>query len=76
MFVNVLLIVTVFSSFNELDSLKEKIKPKLFLDINEIIDYPVNGLFFQSIEKGSKKKQTQKNSSKRKKGNSNNLRRE
>ncbi len=67
MFVNVILMLALFFSFNDLDSLKEKIKPKLFLDKNEIIDYPINGPFFQSKEKKSKKKQNRKHNSNRKK---------
>lgn len=67
MFVKVILLFSVFFSFNELDSLREKIKPKLFLDKNEIIDYPIKGFFYQFKEKGSKKKQNSKLNSKRKK---------
>lgn len=67
MFVNVIFMLSVFLSFNELDSLKDKIKPKLFLDKKDIIDYPSKGLFFESKEKGSKKKQNRKHNSKSKK---------
>ena len=61
-----LLMLSVFFSFNESNSLKEKIKPQLFLDKNEIIDYPDKGLFLQLKDKRSKKKRLGEHKSKRK----------
>jgi hypothetical protein len=34
--------LSAFFSYAELDSIKEKIKPKLFINKNEIMDYPNN----------------------------------
>lgn len=40
-----LLLPSVFFSFNDLDSLKEKVKPQLFMNKNEIIDYPIKSQY-------------------------------
>lgn len=40
MFANLFLMLSMFISFIELDSLKEKIKPQLFINKSEILDYP------------------------------------
>jgi hypothetical protein len=44
-----------FFSYSELDSLKEKVKPQLFINKNEIMDYPDNSFIIIPKKKQSVK---------------------
>lgn len=60
--------LSIFFSYDGLDSLKEKIKPQLFLNKHEIIDYPIKGQYKLLKDKKFPRNQKRKHNSKRKKG--------